>query len=124
MKIAIPSLEGKLCAHFGHSEYFTFVEIEDNKIVNIETDAPEEGVSCHSFGWVAQKGTDIVLAGGMGGRPLAGFEENNVKVILGCPEVEIEQLVQSYLDGLLVAGENTCGGGHHECHHHGEGCCH
>ena len=32
MKIAIPTLEGKLCAHFGHCETFSFVE------VNSETD--------------------------------------------------------------------------------------
>ena len=27
MKIAIPTAEGKLCAHFGHCEIFTFAEI-------------------------------------------------------------------------------------------------
>ena len=26
MKIVIPSAEGKLCGHFGHCEYFTFVD--------------------------------------------------------------------------------------------------
>ena len=27
MKIGIPTLEGKLCAHFGHCETFSFVEL-------------------------------------------------------------------------------------------------
>ena len=48
MKIAIPTLEGKLCAHFGHCESFTFVEVDTEKkeILNIIETAPEEGISC------------------------------------------------------------------------------
>ena len=32
MKIAIPTAEGKLCAHFGHCESFTFAKI--NPVTN------------------------------------------------------------------------------------------
>ena len=28
MKIAIPTLDGKLCAHFGHCETFSFAEVD------------------------------------------------------------------------------------------------
>ena len=37
MKIGIPTLEGKLCAHFGHCETFTFVEVnpETKEIISI-----------------------------------------------------------------------------------------
>ena len=49
MKIVIPTLDGKLCAHFGHCETFSFVEVnpetkeilsrflflEEQKIVNL-----------------------------------------------------------------------------------------
>ena len=125
MKIAIPTSEGKLCAHFGHCETITFVDVnvETKEIISIKTDAPEEGISCQSALWIAQQGTDIVLAGGMGGRPLMMFAQNDVQVVAGCPELEIEKLVKLFLEQSLETGENTCGGEHHHCHghNHGEG---
>ena len=125
MKIVIPSAEGKLCSHFGHCDYFTLAEIETdtNKITNIEEIIPEGGVSCQAASWLAQQGIDVVLAGGIGGRPLNLLEENGIKVVAGCPELEIEEIVKLYLNSELVTGENACGhgDGHHHCGGHGEG---
>ena len=111
MKIALPVLEGKLCAHFGHCETFGFVEVnpETKEIIKIETKTPQEGVSCKSADWIAKQGVSVVLAGGMGARPMEAFKMNNVKVT------------------TLKTGENQCQGeGHththchhsHKCNHH------
>lgn len=48
------------------------------KILNIEEKIPKEGVSCQSASWIAEQGVNIVLAGGMGGRPLMIFGENGI----------------------------------------------
>ncbi len=131
MKIVIPTENEKLCSHFGHCESFTFVEVnpETKEILNIESKVPEEGISCQSASWISEQGANIVLAGGMGGRPLGILSQNGVTVISGCPELPIEELVKQYLDSSLITGENSCGGehshcgghehGHHHCHHHG-----
>lgn len=127
MKIVIPSAENKLCGHFGHCEYFTFVEVnpETKEILSIDKKIPEEGISCQSANWIASQGANIVLAGGMGGRPMAIFAQNGVKVVAGCPELDIEEVVTKFLNNTLVTGENACGGEHHHCHgHHGEHHCH
>lgn len=124
MKIVIPTLEGKLCGHFGHCESFTFVEVDDEtkKITNIETVIPEDGVSCQSAGWLAQQGIDLVLAGGMGGRPLMTFAQNGVEVVTGCPELEIKEVVELFLNNTLETTGNSCGHGeNHQCHGHGDG---
>lgn len=123
MKIVIPSADEKLCGHFGHCEYFTFVEInpETKEILNIEKKVPEEGISCQSASWIATQGANVVLAGGMGGRPMAIFAQNGVKVIAGCPELEIETVVNQFLNDNLALGENSCGGEHHHCHGHNHG---
>lgn len=129
MKIAIPTENNKLCSHFGHCESFTFVDVnpETKEILNIETRVPEEGISCQSASWISEQGTNIVLAGGMGARPLGLFSQNGVQVVSGCPELPVEELVKQYLNSTLTTGENSCGGehshcgGHHEhhhCHHH------
>ena len=127
MKIVIPSAENKLCGHFGHCEYFTFVEVnpETKEILSIDKKIPEEGISCQSANWIASQGANIVLAGGMGGRPMAIFAQNGVKIVAGCPELDIEEVVTKFLNNTLVTGENACGGKHHHCHgHHGEHHCH
>lgn len=123
MKIVIPSANEKLCGHFGHCEYFTFVEInpETKEIINIEKKVPEEGISCQSASWIATQGANIILAGGMGGHPMAIFAQNGVKVIAGCPELEIETVVNQFLNDSLALGENSCGGEHHHCHGHNHG---
>ena len=123
MKIAIPTENEKLCSHFGHCESFTFAEVnpETKEILNIETRVPEEGISCQSANWISEQGANIILAGGMGARPLEIFSRNGVQVISGCPELLIKELITSYLDSSLVRGENACGGEHSHCggHHHG-----
>lgn len=131
MRIVIPTENDKLCSHFGHCESFTFVDVnpETREILNIETRVPEEGISCQSAGWISEQGTNIVLAGGMGGRPMDIFTRNGVQVVTGCPELPVKELVAEYLDGVLATGENACGGEHshcgghghehHHCHNHG-----
>ena len=129
MKIVVPSADGKLCGHFGHCESFSFVEvdIEKKEIISIEEKIPEDGVSCQSAGWIAQQGVQVVLAGGMGGRPMMTFAQNGVQVVSGCPELEIRELVTLFMQQTLETGENVCGNDpNHKCHGHsheeGHGC--
>ncbi len=127
MKIVIPASEGKLCSHFGKCDYFAFfdVDLEKKEILKAEEKIPEEGISCQSASWLASKGANIVLAGGMGLRPQSILEQYGVKVVLGCPEIELQEVVQNYLNDSLILTENSCGhdehhhchGEHHHCHH-------
>ena len=120
MKIAIPSKNNKLCGHFGHCEYFSLIEINPatKEIINIEKKVPEDGISCQSASWIASIGVNIVLAGGIGERPMAIFAQNGVEIIAGCPELEIETIVNQYLHNNLKTVENICTGKHHHCHGH------
>ena len=125
VKIVIPTKNEKLCSHFGNCESFTFVEVDKktNNIISIESRIPEEGISCQSASWISEQGANIVLVGGMGMRPTNIFNQNGVKVVAGCPELPIRELVEKYLAEELTLGENSCSGGHHDCngHHHGDG---
>ena len=51
------------------------------------------------------------------------LEENGVKVITGCPELDIKEIAQLFLNKTLELGENSCGSDpNHTCHsHHEEG---
>lgn len=123
MKIVIPTKDEKLCSHFGHCESFCFADVdqETKEILNMENKIPEEGISCQSASWIASQGANVVLAGGMGGRPLNIFANSGVKVVAGCPELPPKEVIEKFLNDELTLSENTCQGEHHHCHHGKEG---
>jgi predicted Fe-Mo cluster-binding NifX family protein len=108
MKFAIPLAEGKLTAHFGHCQEFALVEVEDNQIKSKETLVPpphEPGVLPK---WLHDQGTNVIIAGGMGGRALDLFAQNDIKVIVGASALTPEELVKQYLDNTLQTCGNVC----------------
>ncbi len=99
-----------LCAHFGHCEEFTFLEIdsETKKIARLErmaAPAHEPGLLPQ---WLRERGAELVIAGGMGARAQMIFARSGVEVIVGAPEAPPEQLAESYVNGTLVVGDNVC----------------
>jgi predicted Fe-Mo cluster-binding NifX family protein len=105
---AVPVSGGKLCAHFGHCDEFALVETEDGKIngTRMHTPPPHEpGVLPR---WLHEMGANIILAGGMGARAQELFNENGIKVVIGAPMDAPEPLVNQYLSGNLMTGDNIC----------------
>jgi predicted Fe-Mo cluster-binding NifX family protein len=110
MRIAIPLAEGKLAMHFGHCQHFALldVNIEDKKIVKREdVEAPP-----HQPGllppWLAERGINTVIAGGMGQRAHGLFAEQGIQVVVGAPAEAPERLIADYLGGTLQTGANIC----------------
>jgi len=110
MKIAIPAADGCLCAHFGHCEEFAIIEADtqSKEIVSKSMHKPpphEPGVLPR---WLHELGADIIIASGMGQRAQQLFAQSGITVVVGAPVERPEQLVSSYLNGTLKAGENIC----------------
>jgi predicted Fe-Mo cluster-binding NifX family protein len=110
MRIAIPVTQGILDPHFGHCRSFALIDVDrdENKILASETvDAP-----AHEPGllpaWLAEKGANLVLAGGMGTRAVHLFVDHGIEVIVGVPSLDPESLVRNYLEGELGSGTNAC----------------
>ena len=50
------------------------------------------------------------------------FEQLGIEVITGCPELEIQEIIETFMQKTLVTGINSCGHGEgHVCHGHEEG---
>ena len=108
--VAIPVAGGQLCMHFGHCEQFTLLEVdtEGKKILRsrrIDPPPHEPGLLPR---WLREQGVNLVIAGGMGGRAQGIFAEQGIDVIVGATAESPDSLAQSYLDGTLQSGENTC----------------
>jgi predicted Fe-Mo cluster-binding NifX family protein len=100
--------EGRLALHFGHCRSFAFVNTEDGEIVDRE----EVPAPRHQPGllprWLAERGVEVVIAGGMGRRALGLFAERGIEVAVGAPREEPKALVKAYLAGTLETGDNVC----------------
>jgi predicted Fe-Mo cluster-binding NifX family protein len=110
MKIAIPLAGGKLATHFGHCEKFALLEASqaEGKITGRQDlDAPphEPGLLPR---WLAERGAQVIIAGGMGQRAQGLFAQQGIKVVVGAPAEEPEKLALEYLAGTLQTGSNAC----------------
>jgi predicted Fe-Mo cluster-binding NifX family protein len=107
-KFAIPTLNEKLTAHFGHCEKFAIVDVEDDKVVNEAFIVPpvhEPGVYPK---FLADQGVHVIIAGGMGQKAQDLFAMNNIEVHMGVQDGSPSELVMSYLGNELQTGQNLC----------------
>jgi len=110
MKIAIPVADGKLCAHFGHCQKFTVIDVdpENKKLISKSNHVPpphEPGVLPR---WLSEQGVNLIIAGGIGMRAQQLFNQFNIKVIVGVNSDTPNKVAMDYLNGDLIAGNNVC----------------
>lgn len=110
MRIAIPVVGGNLSAHFGHCEEFALIDAdrENKKITTAEMLAAPPHEPGLLPRWLAEKGAEMIIAGGMGGRAQGLFQQQNIAVLVGAPSDVPEAIVDAYLQGTLQTGDNVC----------------
>ena len=121
--IAIPSslpggLEAQLGAHFGHCELYTLVTVDNGEVkgVDVVPNVPHQQKGCMApVNYLAQKGVNIMIAGGMGMRPFMGFNQAGIDVYYADGAQTVGEAVSSMMAGRLPQfnKEHTCGGGGH-----------
>jgi predicted Fe-Mo cluster-binding NifX family protein len=117
VRVAIPSehpggLSAARSGHFGHCEYFTIVDMQDGRIgeVGVLRNIPHSEGGCMApVMLLAQQGVGAIVVSGIGGRPLAGFNQVGIAVHAGVGET-VEEAVQAYAADQLpeVGPEGAC----------------
>ena len=87
--LAVPSanpggLEADMSMHFGHCDLYTLVDVDDKAVKAVRTlpGVPhEEGGCLAAVRYLADHGVTTLLAGGMGMRPLTGFQQAGIDVL-------------------------------------------
>ena len=120
-RIAIPStlpggLHAQVGAHFGHCDVYTVVDVEDNLITQVGLLPPVphvQGGCLAAVDHLAQAGVTVLIAGGLGMRPLMGFNQAGIEVYRGTAAPTVEDAVKAMIKGDLerFTREFTCGGG-------------
>jgi predicted Fe-Mo cluster-binding NifX family protein len=126
MRIALPSelpggLEAALSAHFGHCPCFTLVDVVDDEVKEVQVlpNVPHAQGGCMApVMYLKDNNVDRLVAGGMGMRPLQGFQQVGIEVHYHEGAAKVGDAL-----GLLMAGQarvfgpaQTCGGGAGGCH--------
>jgi len=128
-RIAVPSnnpggLAGERSDHFGHCDIFTLVDIENGKVVSVDTVSNVEhgaGGCMAPVGMLKDQGVHAIVVAGMGARPLQGFGNVGIDVYFAAREAfgRVEDVVAEVLENRLIRmdpGQACKGGG--ECHGH------
>lgn len=134
MLIAVPSdapggLDARISEHFGHSDVFTVVQVDGDQVGTvtlIPNQSHEQGGCMAPVLLLKQNGVDALVAGGMGMRPLSGFQEQGIAVHFREDATTVREAIDLMLAGKCreFGAQHTCGGhdGHAGCgghHHHG-----
>ena len=110
MIIAIPTTNGQLDPHFGHCAQFTlFDTAEDGTGIEQERaiDAPPHQPGLLP-GWLAERGVNVIIAGGMGQRAIELFRQNEIEVFIGVKPAPVREVADAFLRGELEAEGNLC----------------
>lgn len=119
--VAVPSthpggMDSLLGAHFGHCDLYTLVEVTDGQVQDVRTlpNVPHQQGGCMApVNHLAQNGVQVLIAGGMGMRPLMGFNQVGINVFYGGGIQTVGEAVDAFLKGNLqqCTSDFTCGGG-------------
>lgn len=107
MRIAVACNGNEIWPHFGHCANFMIFEAENGKIAS-ESSVPNPG---HRPGflpnYLADMGTDVIIAGGMGGGAVDIFNERGIEVVVGA-EGDARAAAEAYLAGRLHTTGEVC----------------
>lgn len=118
MKIALPSYQNSVDAHFGHCEYFTVFTTDENKrIIAEERVDPPAGCGCKSnvVQTLSAMGVKLMLAGNMGEGAVHVLQGHGISVVRGCAG-NVRAVTEQWLAGTLTDSGCGCGEHHHGCH--------
>lgn len=111
-------LEARVGLHFGHSELFTIVSLEEGEIKEVKTvnSIPHQQGGCMApVVYLARNGVRALIAGGMGMRPLMGCSQLGIDVYHLGDASTVQEAVLALIAGRLPQFNQdlTCGG--HDC---------
>lgn len=122
MKIAVASEGNTVTGHFGHCQVFNIFVAENGKIVATEIVANPGHRPGFLPNFLADRGVNVIISGGMGGGAVDIFNEKNIEVVLGATG-NAKEAAEAYIRGELKSTGSICHEHQHadECggHHHG-----
>ena len=95
---------------------YTLVNVEDAQVKDVKVipNVPHQQGGCMApVNYLSENGVKALIAGGMGMRPLMGFNQVGIEVYSGGASRTVGEAVNALVSGELAqfSQEHTCGGG-------------
>jgi len=108
-------MDAQRSGHFGRCDCFTLVDVEDGKVIGfeiVENPPHIDGGCLAPVNLLASHGADAILVAGIGGRPLAGFNDAGISVYHDDTRPIVKDAVEALLAGLVgpIDPSGVCGG--------------
>ena len=121
MRVAVATDSGQVSAHFGRCSEYTVAEVENGRVTTTEVVANPGHEPGFLPRFLAERGVNVIVCGGMGPRAQALFAGQNIQMCMGVSG-PVDAVLEQFARGTLQAGESTCnhesrGDGSHECRH-------
>lgn len=114
MKIAV-ACEGEMVTeHFGHCQNFNIYDIENGKILKVESIANPGHKPGFLPVFLYDKGVNIIMSGGIGGGAIEIFNEKNIEVVTGASG-DSTKAVEMFLSDQLKSTNSICNQHKHGC---------
>ena len=98
-------LDGVVAPHFGRCPYYVLVDFEGREVVSVKAVSNPFYSQRASPGqvpaFIRDQGANVMLAGGMGGRAMAFFEQFGIEAVTGGSGT-VRHALERYLHGELV----------------------
>ena len=112
MRVAVASMNEQVAEHFGLCESFLIYDSVTKQAYVFPNPGHKPGFLPN---FLADKGVEVIIAGGMGGGAVQIFIERDIEVVVGaCGDAKTAAL--DYLKGDLKTTGSVC----HEHQHHDE----
>ncbi|MBG0791869.1 MAG: dinitrogenase iron-molybdenum cofactor biosynthesis protein [Desulfovibrionaceae bacterium] len=119
--VAVPTAEpggmdAPVDAHFGHCAMYTLVKVADGEVKEVSSvpSCPHIQGGCMApVNYLADLKVKALISGGMGMRPLMGFNQVGIQVYHGSGAPTVKAAVEAFLHESLpvFTVDQTCGGG-------------
>ena len=113
LRIAVATDNQRVTEHFGHCKEFMLFDTQDDKILEQETIANPGHKPGFLPNFLADRGVNTIISGGMGGGAVDIFNSRDVEVIVGS-QGDARAAAEAYLKGELKSTGSVC----HEHQHH------
>ncbi|MEC9488975.1 MAG: NifB/NifX family molybdenum-iron cluster-binding protein [Halanaerobium sp.] len=107
MKVAVATEGNVVAGHFGRCSSYMIIELDDGSIIGreeLENPGHEPGFLP---GFLAEKGINCIITGGMGPKAAQLFNNYAIKTVIGASG-QVDQVIEDFLSGTLETGPSMC----------------
>jgi predicted Fe-Mo cluster-binding NifX family protein len=107
MRVAVSTESGEVAQHFGRCSHYTIANIGDGRVLSkqiISNPGHEPGFLPQ---YLADRGVECIIAGGMGSKAESLFRERNIGIIVGVTG-KVDSVLESLAQGKLESSASMC----------------